>query len=146
MGTPKYAHVLPEDRFRGMMLQLGLGAPLADSLESMIRLLVRSRRLMTLSVFFLLGGVVVLSAATRKPCFHEFTAPWHVWKAGHLSMPDGGEASKLRMAVSSRKPQAAPRERLVPSPTFNSPQAAFVPLVNSIIVQIRNFRSPPSRG
>ena len=98
-----------------LMLEV-LKGPLAFLLESMTRILLRSRRLMAVSILLLLAGVVVLSAATRKPCLRVCTAPWHLWKAGHMTKPEGQEACKLRVTAEAQTPQTAPEESLASAP------------------------------
>jgi hypothetical protein len=112
----------------------------------MTRILLRSRRLLAVSILLLLAGVVVLSAATRKPCLHVCTGPWHVWKAGHMTKTEGQEAYKLRMATVAQTSQAAPEESLTSPPSIYLPHEETIPLANSIVIQIRHFRSPPTLG
>ena len=103
---------------------------------------------MAVSVLLLLAGVVVLSTATRKPCLQVSTAPWHLCKAGHMTMSGGEGTSKLLVMAAAETPQTAPEETL----TLIPPRSVYLPLDNSIppaisiVVQIRHFRAPPSLG
>ena len=119
---------------------------LAYSLESMTRILWRSRRLMAVSILFLLAGVVVLSAATRKPCLRVCTGSWHIWKAGHMTKSEGQETCKLRATAEAEVPQNAAEESPAPLPSIYFSLAETVPPTNSIVDQIRHFRSPPTVG
>src|SRR5208283_3671060 len=116
-------------------------APLAHFIESMTRILLRSRRLMAVSILLLLAGVVALSTATRKPCLHACTAPWHLWKAGHMTPPEGQEACKLRVTSEAQTPQASPEESPAPAPTIYFPHEETVPPLLSLVAQVRHFRS-----
>jgi len=128
-----------------LMLEV-LRGPLAFLIESMTRTLLRSRRLLAVSILLLLAGVFVLSAATRRPCLQVSTAPWYTWKAGHMTKSEGQGTCKLRLAAEAQTPQAAPEEPLAPAPTIYRPQVETIPPANSIVVQIRHFRSPPALG
>jgi hypothetical protein len=110
----------------------------------MTRILLRSRRVMAVSILVLLAGVVVLSAATRKPCLHACTGPWHVWKAGHMTKTEGLEVRGLRVTAEVLAPEVAPQDS--PLPTIYLPHEDRTPPANSIVIQIRNFRSPPFLG
>jgi hypothetical protein len=110
----------------------------------MTRILLRSRRLMAVSILLLLAGVVVLSAATRKPCLRVSTAPWRLWKAGHMTRSEGQEACKLRVSAQAQTPRTAPEESLAPLPLLGLPHEETIPPISSIIVPIRHFRSPPT--
>lgn len=106
------------------------------------RILLRYRRFLAAGILFLLGGVVVLSIATRRPCLQVHSGPWHTFKAGHMITPEGHEAHKAPLALVDRAPQVISRESLL---VFSShvlrEEVSFPGL--TIIVQIRNFRSPP---
>jgi hypothetical protein len=121
-------------------------APLAHFIESMTRILVRSRRLMAVSILVLLAGVVVLSTATRKPCLHACTAPWHLWKAGHMTELEGQDACKLRVTSAAQAPQATSEEAPPPPPSIYFPHQETIPPPLFLVVPIRHFRSPPSLG
>ena len=112
----------------------------------MTRTLLRSRRLMAVSVLLLLAGVVVLSAATRKPCFHACSAPWHVWKAGHMTGRESREISKLGVPARAGSLPAQPHELPAAPSAIDFPHEETIPPINSIVVQIRHFRSPPTRS
>jgi len=109
-------------------------------------MLVRSRRLMAVSILLLLAGVVVLSTATRKPCLHASTAPWHLWKAGHMTESEGQETCKLRVASEAHTPQASPEEAPAPLPSTYFPHEETIPPLLSLVVPIHHFRSPPTLG
>jgi hypothetical protein len=101
---------------------------------------------MAVSVLLLLAGVVVLSTASRKPCLQTSTAPWHLWKAGHMSLSEGQEICKLRVFAAAQKPQFAADEALLPPPSIYLPLDESIPPDNSIVLQIRHFRAPPTLG
>jgi len=128
-----------------LMLEV-LKGPLAFLLESMTRTLLRSRRLMAVSILLLLAGVVILSAATRKPCLRVCTGTWHLWKAGHMTELEGQESCKLRVTAEAQRPQAAPEEALLPPPSIYLPLDETLPPPIAILVQIRPFRAPPTLG
>lgn len=113
--------------------------------ERMTRILLRSRRLMAVSILLLLAGVVVLSAATRKPYLHVRTGPWHAWKAGHMTQPEGQEACKLHITTEAQT-QAAAQDSIALTPSIYSPHEENIPPANSIVAQIRHFRPPPTLG
>jgi hypothetical protein len=137
--------ILPGDKFNGIIQGLDiLKSQLAPILGRMTRFLIRSRRLMAVSVLLLLAGVVVLSTATRKPCLQVNTAPWRLWKAGHMTKPEGQKIAKLRVMAVVQTPQTAPTELLLPPPSIYLPLDEFVPSAVSIVVQIRHFRAPPT--
>ena len=112
----------------------------------MTRILSRSRRLLAVSILLLLAGVVVLSAATRKPCLQVSTASWHVWKSGYMAKSKGLEVCELRITAAARTPQAAPEVALVPAPSIDLPHEETIPPAIPLIAQIRHFRAPPSLG
>ena len=112
----------------------------------MTRFLRRSRQLLAVSILCLLAGVVVLSTATRKPCLQVCTAPWHLWKAGHMAKSEGQEICKLRVNAEAQTLQAAPADSLASPSSIYFPQEEIIPPANSVVVQIRHFRSPPTLG
>jgi hypothetical protein len=112
----------------------------------MTRILLRSRRLLAVSIVLLLAGVVVLSAATRKPCLKVSTASWHVWKAGYMTKSKGLEVCELRISAAVHRPQTAPEVALVPAPSIYLPHEETIPPAIPLIAQIRHFRAPPSLG
>jgi len=139
--------MLSGDKFNGIILRLGiLKAQLTAIPGRMTRILLRSRRLMAVSVLLLLAGVVVLSTATRKPCLHASTAPWHLWKAGHMSLSEGQEMGRLRVNAEAQTLQAVPEEGMLPSPTIYLPLEESAAPAISVVVQIRHFRAPPTIG
>jgi hypothetical protein len=101
---------------------------------------------MAVSILLLLAGVVVLSTATRKPCLRACTAPWHLWKAGHMTQPEDQGACKLRVASEAPAPHASPEESLASPLSIYFPQQETIPPVVSIVAQVRHFRSPPTLG
>ncbi len=129
-----------------MALYKGCRVPLAHFIEKMTRILLRSRRLMAVSVLLLLAGVVVLSTATRTPCLHACSAPWHLWKAGYMTQSEGQDACKLRVTSLAQAPQATPEEALAPPPSIYFPHEETIPPLLSLVVPIRHFRSPPTLG
>jgi hypothetical protein len=101
---------------------------------------------MAVSILLLLAGVVVLSAATRRPCLQVCSGPWRLWKAGHMTKSEGLESCKLRVSAEAPGFQAAPKEPLAAAPFIYLPHEETIPPANSIVVQIRHFRSPPTLG
>jgi hypothetical protein len=101
---------------------------------------------MAASILLLLAGVVVLSTATRKPCLQVSTAPWHLWKAGYMTKSEGQNTCKERVTAEAQTLQATPQESPALPPSRYFQHAETIPPANSIIVQIRNFRSPPALG
>src|ERR1039458_8727922 len=93
----------------------------------MTRIFLRSRRMMGVSILLLLAGVTVLSAATRRPCLRPSTAPWHVFKAGHMTASRRPEASGLKLIAVAQCPKAVPDESPAPNPTRYFPQEDLVP-------------------
>jgi hypothetical protein len=110
--------------------------------ENMARILLRSRQLLATSILLLLVGVVVLSTATRRPCLHVCSRPWHTYKAGHMAVPEVHKPGKLPLNIDAQRPEhtlnASP---LAISPSVPREEAS--PAGLSIVVQIRCFRSPP---
>jgi len=115
-------------------------------LEGMTRILLRSRRLMAVSVLLLLAGVVALSAASRKPGLQASTAPWRVWKASHMAEAPCQVTGKLRVDAEAPAPQAPWQELLALPPSTYFPHEETMPPVLSLVAQIRHFRSPPALG
>ncbi|MGA2983329.1 MAG: hypothetical protein ABSG32_05915 [Terriglobia bacterium] len=101
---------------------------------------------MTVSILVLLAGVVVLSAATRKPCLQVCTGAWHTWKAGHMTRPEAQEACKLRVSAEAQTPQVVPEVAMLPPPSIYVPLDQTIPPAISIVVQLRHFRAPPPLG
>ena len=117
---------------------------MAFLLESMTRILLRSRRLLGASILLLLAGVVVLSTATREPCLQVCSGPWHLSKAGHMTKSEGQESCKLRVTAEAQTPQSAPEKSPASPPSIYIPHEETIPPVSSIVVQIRHFRAPPT--
>ena len=133
--------------FNGIIRMFGVYRATLEALQKrMTRILLRSRPLLTLSVLSLLAGVLILSAATREPCLHARTGPWHTWKSGHMVKSDGPEVSKLRVAVEALSPHA----RMVESPALALPisfaQEEVVFPASSAILQVPHLRAPPALG
>ena len=101
---------------------------------------------MAISALVLLAGVVVLSAATRKPCLQVCTGAWHLTKAGHMTKSEGHDTCKLRVVAEAQTPLTAVEETLAPLPLIYLANEETIPPVNSIVVQIRHFRAPPTLG
>ena len=123
--------------FRGLT-RIGLGFVY----ENMARFLQRSRRFLATSAFVLLAGVVVLSAATRRPCLHVHSGPWHTFKAGHMAAP---ELHKLGQVRTMGQAQVC-TGLAVASPlrvSISLPHQEAIPPALSIVDQIYRFRSPP---
>lgn len=134
---------LPGNEFRGMMELVGLtGLSLSFVHENMGRFLRRSRQLLTTGCLLLLVGVVVLSAATRRPCFHVHSGPWHTFKAGHMAAPKVHKACKLELRLDAPVRAQVPAESSATVSTYLPHQEAIPPTL-SIGVQIHGFRSPP---
>jgi hypothetical protein len=138
------ATLLSGCKFDGTIAVLELlGAGLNSLYENMARMFMRSRQFLAGCIILLLVGVVVLSAATRRPCVQERSRPWHTIKAGRLAAPE------VQRAWTS-PPRAAARLRtLLPTP---SPLTVlgYVPRVEtlfprpSLVDPIDRFRSPPN--
>jgi hypothetical protein len=101
---------------------------------------------MAVSILLLLAGVVVLSAATRKPCLKVSTASWHVWKSGYMAKSGSLEACTLRIAADAHVTRTAPEEAVVPASSIYFPHEEAIPPAIPLIAQIRHFRAPPTRG
>ena len=137
--------VLQRDLFDGIISNLSGDSrgTVGHYLKSMTRIFLRSRRMMAASILLLLAGVTVLSAATRRPCLRPSTAPWHVFKAGHMTESRGPEVCGLEVIAIAQRPQAVPVESPAPPPTRYFPQEDLVPPAIPLIAQIRHFRAPP---
>ena len=101
---------------------------------------------MAAGILLLVAGVVVLSAATRRPCLQVSTGPWRLWKAGRMTKPVSWETCKLRVTAEAQAPQAAPQEALAPPPLIYFPPHETIPPILSRVAQIRHFRPPPALG
>jgi hypothetical protein len=110
--------------------------------ENMARMFQRSRQLLATSTLVLLAVVVVLSAATRRPCLHVHTGPWHTFKAGHMAAPELHKSCKLQVWAKAKLPGQIPAvQPLVVSIGLPHVEALLPAL--SIVDQIDRFRSPP---
>ncbi len=112
----------------------------------MTRTLLRSRRLLAVSILLLLAGVVVLSAATRRPCLHVSSASWHVWKSGYMAKSESFDASAFHLTAEALASPINLEVSPVALPPIYFSQEESAPPENTIVVQIRNFRSPPARA
>jgi len=101
---------------------------------------------MAVSILLLLAGVVVLSAATRRPGLHVSTAPWHLFKAGHMARSEGPQVCYLRVNAEAQFPPAAPEAARVPTPSSYFFHEEVIPPANAIVVRVRHFRAPPIQG
>jgi hypothetical protein len=123
-----------------------LRAILIDLLGRMTRNLLRSRRLMAVSILLLLAGLVVLSAATRKPCLQAGTASWHVWKSGYMAKAEGLKACQIQVTLEAVSAQSALEEPPSPAPATDLPRKEIIPPAIPLIAQVRHFRAPPALG
>jgi hypothetical protein len=97
------------------------------------------RQLIAAGVVLLLFGVVVLSCATRRPGLRVSSAPWHTYKAGHMTEPSPLEACIYRPAAGAKEcmvPAVLPLPRYVRD-------AETLPAALPVVFQIFRFRSPP---
>lgn len=108
----------------------------------MARFLNRSRQVFAAGVITLLVGVVVLSAATRRPCLQVCSGSWHTSEAGRMITPDGHEMFEMPVVAAAHPPRVTPRE---PEPSTRNyfTREPAVPRRFLIVFQIRAFRSPP---
>ena len=113
----------------------------------MTRILLRSKQLLTASVLVLLAGVVVLSAATRRPNVQACSGPWHLWKVGRMTKSEGEEVCKWRVAAQAEAPQTAPNVSPVAPVLIYCPHEETIPpALSAPVVQIRHLRAPPYVG
>ncbi len=135
---------LSRDRFDGMIGMQGMLRAALDFLdENMARILLHTRRLMAAAVLLLLVGVVALSTATRKPCLHVLSGPWHTYKVGHMTPSRGHETSEGRPAtVAESRPEIPPRAQSVSS--FHVSREESIPPALAIVVQRQHLRAPPT--
>jgi hypothetical protein len=131
-------------RWHNMLEKLRAALGFLD--KDMARIQLHSRRFVAVSFLLLLAGVVVLSAATRRPCLKVSTGPWHTWKAGHMTKAEGQEACKLRANTELSALQAAPQGSPAPAPSIYLPHDETIPPALPLIAQIRHFRAPPTLG
>ena len=123
-------------------LQWGDLRVLLAVLTKMTRFLLRSRKLFAVGLFFMLALVVSLSAATRQPCLRACSAPWRVWKAGHMTEPDTRAAGAPRVTVQAESPQVA-LEPAPARPVYSLRQERSLPPTISLVLPIRHLRAPP---
>ena len=63
-----------------------------------------------------------------------------------MTKTDGLEVRGLRVTAEARAQQTAPEDSRALSPSVPLPVEEITPLAHHIILQIRNFRSPPTVG
>jgi hypothetical protein len=63
-----------------------------------------------------------------------------------MTKSEGQEICKLRVNAEAQTLQAAREESLASPPSIYFPHEETIPSANSIVVQIRHFRSPPTLG
>ena len=100
------------------------------------------RQLIAAGVVLLLFGVVVLSSATRWPGLRISSAPWHTYKAGHMTEPAPSEPCICHPAAGAKECMGAavrPLLRYVRD-------AETLPAALPVIFQIRRLRAPPLPG
>ncbi len=105
----------------------------------MKRITARSRRFLVASVMLLLVGVVGLSIATRRPCLHVRSGPWHTSKAGHMNESAQHESAVTKPAETADDVAVevkASRARYVP-------HEEILPIALPLTIQRHHFRSPP---
>lgn len=105
----------------------------------MKRIIARYRRLVVASVMLLLVGVVGLSIATRRPCLHARSGPWHTSKAGRMN-----ESAQHESAV----PKVAETAVDVAVEVENAPprfvcHEEILPIAVPLTLQRHHFRAPP---
>jgi len=134
---------LPGGEFHGTIAVLGLtGMDLGFVYKDMARFLQGSRRLLATNALVLLAVVVVLSAATRRPCLHAQSGPWHTFKAGHMAAPEVHKSCKLQLRTDAHVGEQIPAEAPLAVATY-LPHVDAAPSALSIVDQIYRFRSPP---
>jgi hypothetical protein len=110
----------------------------------MTRFLLRSRRLMAVSILVLLAGVFALSVATRKPCLRARTAPWHLYKSGRMAVSEAPAACNLRISAEAQGARVAAVDSPVPAARgWCFPQELAPPAIPHI-VHARHLRAPPA--
>jgi hypothetical protein len=112
----------------------------------MTRFFLRSRRLLAVSIMFLLAVVVSLSTATRRPCLHECSGPWRIWKAGHMTRAEGQEIRSQRLSTQANTPQVAPQVAALPPPAIYRPREEALLPAFTVVSRIHHFRAPPDLG
>lgn len=127
------------------MKQVYLGQ-LKQHFETMTRILLRSRRIMGVSILLLLASVAVLSTATRRPCLKVSSTTWHVWKSGYMTKSSAIESAKIQIAGLARTPRWAPLESLPAPEPFEFAAIKFVPPSSPPIPDEHYFRPPPTRA
>jgi hypothetical protein len=111
--------------------------------KNMARILLRSREFISAAIILLLVGVVALSIATRRPCLHVHSAPWHTWEAGHMNTAEGHETCAVPVS-----PTSYAQEIIPPSLAISRyvPREEVLLSDFTITLQIRKFRAPPVVG
>ncbi|HTS68757.1 MAG TPA: hypothetical protein VMO17_07210 [Terriglobia bacterium] len=112
----------------------------------MTRLAFRSRRVFVASIPLLLTGIVVFSAATRRPCFHTGSVSWHLCKSGHMTRPKGQESCKRRVTAEAKQPHTERQQARPPRHFAYLPNQDPLPPVLSHFDQTRHLRAPPDLG
>ena len=105
----------------------------------MKRIIARYRRFLVASVMLLLVGVVALSVATRRPCLHVRSGPWHTSKAGHMNESEQHEISATDAAETAGDDVAETKA----SPPRYVPHEEILPIALPLTFQRNHFRSPP---
>ena len=101
---------------------------------------------MAVSTLFLLAGVVLLSAATRQPCPQVNAGPWHIWKAGRMSNPEGKETGDRHLSAETQAEQPALQQVPPATPTIYLPYQPTLPDLNSVLLEASHLRAPPVLG
>jgi len=105
----------------------------------MKRLLAISGPAFAVIVVFLVAGVAVLSAATRRPYPEAGRGSWHISKAGHMTEAESHESDVTRPADLAEEVEAA----ISPLPIACVSPRELLPNAFSLIVHKHHFRSPP---
>jgi hypothetical protein len=105
----------------------------------MKRIIASHGRVFAASIMFLLVGVVALSTATRRPCLQACSAPWHTYKASHMTESEQHESSVTIAAESAEVVGAETKD----SPPRYVPREETLPVTLPITFQKHHFRSPP---
>ena len=138
--------VLPCAWINGILEASEFRAPLASPFAGMTRILLRSHRLLAVSVLLLLGVVVWLSTATRRPCLLVRSGPWRLWKAGHMTKPEGQEVRNRRLTAEAKTPAVASEHGPPPFPPISIQLDETIPPATPIEVRVRHLRAPPCIG
>jgi hypothetical protein len=125
-------------RWRHGMIQI-LGVLSGSLCKDMKRIIGRYRRFLVASVMLLLVGVVALSVATRRPCLHVRSGPWHTSKAGHMNESEQHESAVTKAAETADDVAAEVKS----SPPRYVPHEEILPIALPLTLQRNHFRSPP---